>query len=80
MTTGISGNEWVAVHRKHHAKCETADDPHSPQMLGICKVVFEGLELYTAQARNEETLRKSAMACRRTGSRDTSIRSTGTWA
>ncbi|WP_234775436.1 acyl-CoA desaturase [Paraburkholderia tropica] len=58
MTTGISGNEWAAVHRKHHAKCETADDPHSPQMLGICKVVFEGSELYTAQARNEETLRK----------------------
>lgn len=58
LTTGISGSAWAAVHRKHHAKCETADDPHSPQMLGIRKVVFEGAELYTAESQNEETLRK----------------------
>lgn len=58
MTTGISGSAWAAVHRKHHAKCETTDDPHSPQTLGIRKVVLEGSELYTAESRNEETLRK----------------------
>ncbi|WP_250501313.1 fatty acid desaturase [Caballeronia sp. GAWG1-5s-s] len=58
MTTGISGGSWAAVHRKHHAKCETADDPHSPQMRGVLKVVLEGAELYTAESLSEETLRR----------------------
>ena len=46
------------VDRKHHASCETDGDPHSPQTRGIWKVISEGSELYTAEARNEETLRK----------------------
>jgi stearoyl-CoA desaturase (delta-9 desaturase) len=50
--------EWVAIHRKHHAKCETADDPHSPQVRGIRKVLWEGAELYQAEAANAETLEK----------------------
>jgi len=58
LTTGISTREWVAIHRKHHARCETPDDPHSPQVEGLRKVLLEGAELYRAEARNEETLRK----------------------
>jgi stearoyl-CoA desaturase (Delta-9 desaturase) len=58
MTTGISTREWVAIHRKHHARCETPDDPHSPQIEGLRKVLLEGAELYRAEAKNEETLRK----------------------
>lgn len=58
MTTGIATREWVAIHRKHHARCETADDPHSPQIEGIRKVLLEGAELYRKEARNAETLRK----------------------
>lgn len=58
LTTGIATREWVAVHRKHHARCETPDDPHSPQIQGLKKVLLEGAELYRAEARNEETLRK----------------------
>ena len=58
MTTGISTREWVAIHRKHHARCETPDDPHSPQVEGLRKVLLEGAELYRTEARNEETLRK----------------------
>lgn len=46
LTTGMVTREWVAVHRKHHAKCETAQDPHSPQVFGIRKVLAEGSELY----------------------------------
>ncbi|KIG11131.1 fatty acid desaturase [Burkholderia sp. MR1] len=57
-TTGISGGSWAAVHRNHPAKCETADDPHSPQMRGVRKVVLEGAELYTAESLSEETLRR----------------------
>ena len=49
LTTGISTKEWVAVHRKHHAHCETPDDPHSPQIYGLKKVLFEGAELYKAE-------------------------------
>ena len=46
LTTGMETKEWTAIHRKHHAKCETAEDPHSPQILGITKVLWEGAELY----------------------------------
>ncbi len=56
MTTGMVTREWVAVHRKHHAKCETLEDPHSPQVLGIRKVMWEGSELYRREAANAETL------------------------
>lgn len=58
LTTGMVTKEWAAIHRKHHAKCETAEDPHSPQVLGIKKVLSEGSELYRAEAKNQETLNK----------------------
>jgi stearoyl-CoA desaturase (delta-9 desaturase) len=58
LTTGMVTKEWAAIHRKHHAKCETAEDPHSPQVLGIRKVFWEGSELYRAEAKNQETLDK----------------------
>ena len=50
--------EWAAIHRKHHAKCETVDDPHSPQVLGIKTVLSRGAELYKKEAANQETLDK----------------------
>ena len=56
FTTGMVTKEWVAVHRKHHAKCETADDPHSPQFKGIWKVLFGGVALYRAATRDAKTL------------------------
>ena len=58
LTTGMVTKEWVAIHRKHHAKVETEEDPHSPQTRGIEKVFFEGSELYRTEAKNEETLAK----------------------
>ena len=58
LTTGMVTKEWVAIHRKHHAKVETADDPHSPQTRGIDKVFWEGAELYRDEAKNRETLDK----------------------
>ena len=58
MTTGMVTKEWAAIHRKHHAHCETVNDPHSPQILGIKKVLREGAELYRQEAANEETLQK----------------------
>ncbi|BCM24048.1 DesA family fatty acid desaturase [Methyloradius palustris] len=58
MSSGMVTKEWAAIHRKHHAKCETEDDPHSPQVLGIQKVLREGAELYRAEAKNLETLEK----------------------
>jgi stearoyl-CoA desaturase (Delta-9 desaturase) len=58
MSSGIVAKEWVAVHRKHHAKCETAEDPHSPVVFGLKKVLLEGAELYQVQARNVETQEK----------------------
>jgi len=58
LTTGMVTKEWVAIHRKHHAKVETVDDPHSPQVRGIRKVLLEGTELYRAEASNTETLAK----------------------
>ena len=51
LGTGMVTKEFVAIHRKHHAKCETVDDPHSPQTRGIQKVLLEGSELYRAEAK-----------------------------
>lgn len=56
LTTGMVTKEWAAIHRKHHAKCEQAEDPHSPQVYGIKKVFFEGAELYRAESKNQETM------------------------
>ncbi|MFM0290907.1 fatty acid desaturase [Paraburkholderia megapolitana] len=58
MTTGMLTGRWAAVHRKHHAKCETSDDPHSPQFYGIWSVLLGGTELYRREVLNEETLRR----------------------
>jgi len=58
ITTGMVTREWVAIHRKHHAKCETAEDPHSPQVLGIGKVMWQGAELYQQEADNRGTLER----------------------
>lgn len=59
MTTGMNTKEWVAVHRKHHAKCDTDDDPHSPVTYGLKKVLWEGVELYKAAAdKDPEMLEK----------------------
>ena len=56
LTTGMVTKQWAAIHRKHHAKCETADDPHSPQVKGLRKVLWQGAELYREEAQNRETL------------------------
>jgi stearoyl-CoA desaturase (delta-9 desaturase) len=58
LTTGMITREWVAIHRKHHAKCETVDDPHSPQVLGLKRLLLQGSELYRAEAARQDTLDK----------------------
>jgi stearoyl-CoA desaturase (delta-9 desaturase) len=58
LTTGMVTKEWVAIHRKHHAKCETVEDPHSPVAHGIETVFWKGSELYRAEAKNQQTLAK----------------------
>lgn len=56
LTTGQVTKEWASIHRKHHAKCEQADDPHSPHVYGIKTVLLQGAELYRAESKNRETL------------------------
>ena len=56
LTTRMVTKEWAAIHRKHHAKCETPEDPHSPQIHGINKVLWAGVFLYVKEARNRETI------------------------
>jgi stearoyl-CoA desaturase (delta-9 desaturase) len=58
MTTGMVTKEWAAIHRKHHAKCETPDDPHSPQIVGINRVLWGGVFLYVKEAYNRETIER----------------------
>jgi stearoyl-CoA desaturase (delta-9 desaturase) len=58
LTTGMVTKEWASIHRKHHAKCETINDPHSPQVLGIGTVLSRGAELYKNEAKNQETMEK----------------------
>ncbi len=63
LTTAMNTREWTAIHRKHHAKCETPDDPHSPVHKGLSTVVRKGAELYMEEAKNEETLRIYGKNC-----------------
>ncbi len=56
MTTGMVTKEWAAIHRKHHAKCETPEDPHSPQQVGINRVLWGGVFLYVKESYNRETM------------------------
>ena len=58
LTTGMKTREWVAVHRKHHARVETAQDPHSPQIHGINRVLWGGVILYRQETANAETLER----------------------
>ncbi len=58
LGTGQVTKEWVSIHRKHHAKCETSEDPHSPQAYGIKTVLLKGAELYRAESKNKETMSK----------------------
>ncbi len=58
LTTGMVTREWAAIHRKHHAKCEGDEDPHSPVRWGLRKVLLEGAELYRAEAANRDTIEK----------------------
>jgi len=58
LTTGMATREWVAIHRKHHARCETPDDPHSPQVVGINRVLWGGVFLYVKESHNRDTLER----------------------
>lgn len=58
LTTGMNTKAWTAIHRKHHARCETEEDPHSPQVMGLKKVLWQGAELYKHEATNTETLER----------------------
>ncbi len=58
LTTGMVTKEWAAIHRKHHAKCETAEDPHSPQVLGLNRVLWGGVFLYVKESNKPETMER----------------------
>ncbi|NVK30233.1 MAG: fatty acid desaturase, partial [Gammaproteobacteria bacterium] len=63
LTTGMVTVQWVAIHRKHHAHCETDEDPHSPQVLGLRRVFFQGAELYQDAAKRPEIMEKYGRGC-----------------
>ena len=58
LTTGMVTKEWAAVHRKHHAKCDTPEDPHSPLVFGLNRVLWGGVFLYVKEANKPETLER----------------------
>jgi stearoyl-CoA desaturase (delta-9 desaturase) len=60
ITTGMRPREWVAVHRKHHATTDTAEDPHSPLQVGFWRVQLGNVGLYKAVAADEANTRKYA--------------------
>jgi stearoyl-CoA desaturase (delta-9 desaturase) len=63
LTTSMRTADWVAIHRKHHAKVETSDDPHSPAIYGINKVILQGADLYHKEKNNKETIEKYSQNC-----------------
>lgn len=58
LTTGMKTKEWTAVHRKHHARCETEDDPHSPVIQGLNNILWFGAEFYSIETNNPETIER----------------------
>jgi stearoyl-CoA desaturase (delta-9 desaturase) len=58
LTTGMVTKEWAAIHRKHHAKCETTEDPHSPQIHGINRILWTGVALYVKESHHPETMER----------------------
>ena len=60
MTTGMITADWIAIHRKHHAATDVEGDPHSPVVLGIKKVFWEGAELYRAARKDRPMVEKYA--------------------
>ena len=63
LTTSMITKEWAAIHRKHHAKCETEEDPHSPQVKGIKTVFWRGVELYREARTDRESIEKYGKGC-----------------
>ncbi len=63
LTTSMITREWAAIHRKHHAKCETEDDPHSPRIVGINTVMWKGVELYRAARADRPSIDKYGKGC-----------------
>ncbi|MBB1088777.1 fatty acid desaturase [Lysobacter sp. SG-8] len=63
LTTSMITREWAAIHRKHHAKCETEEDPHSPQVKGIKTVFWRGVELYREARSDRESIEKYGKGC-----------------
>ena len=63
MTTGMGTKEWTAIHRKHHATCETEEDPHSPVIKGLNRILWEGVEEYRIEAAKQETLDRFGGGC-----------------
>jgi len=63
LTTSMITKEWVAIHRKHHAKCETEEDPHSPVQKGIGNVFWRGVELYREARGQREDIEKYGKGC-----------------
>ena len=63
LTTSMITREWAAIHRKHHAKCETEEDPHSPQVKGIKTVFWRGVELYREARSDRDAIEKYGKGC-----------------
>jgi len=63
FTTGMITRQWAAIHRKHHAKCETDEDPHSPQTRGLPEVMWRGAELYRVAAKDQALIERYGHGC-----------------
>ena len=63
LTTGQVTREWTAVHRKHHAECETTEDPHSPVSLGLTTILWKGVESYKSAIADQKTLSRYVRGC-----------------
>ena len=63
LTTGIVTREWTAIHRKHHAVCETEEDPHSPVVQGLKKILWQGMETYGEATSQPEIMKKYGSGC-----------------
>ena len=63
LTTSMITREWAAIHRKHHAKCETEEDPHSPMHKGIGNVLWKGADMYRESRLDRASIEQYGKGC-----------------
>ncbi len=58
LTTGIKRQEWVGIHRLHHAYTDVEGDPHSPVIEGYWRIQLLNVVYYRRAAKRRASIQR----------------------